>query len=86
MKKNIANNFGELLNPNTAKAQEPVKGATKKEKTPTKPVCYSIPTETADKIRQIAAWDRKTINTVVAEALEYYAAKWKPANSEPPKF
>ena len=88
MKKNIAPNFGELLNPNTTKAQEPVQGTatTKREKVNHKPVCYSIPPETADKIRQIAAWDRKTINAVVSEALEQYAAKWKPANVEPPKF
>lgn len=87
MKKNIANNFGELLNPNPTKAQAPVQEqTTEKEKGNYKTVCYSIPPETADKIRQIAAWDRRKINAVVTEAFEQYAAKWKPSVGEPPKF
>lgn len=89
MKKNIAANFGELLNPNAnptkaqGSAQDTEKGATPKGY---KTVCYSIPPETADKIKQIAAWDRKKINAVVTEAFEQYAAKWKPTTQEPPKF
>lgn len=45
-----------------------------------KPVCYSIPPEVADKIRDIAYWDRKKINAVVVEAFTEYAAKWDKAN------
>lgn len=85
MKKNITNSYANLLNPTPAQApeQEP---ATVKEKGNYKTVCYSIPPETADKIRKIAAWDRRKINAVVAEAFEQYAAKWKPTVEEPPKF
>jgi len=87
MKKNITVGFDNLLNPNTTKAQEPAQGTdTGKEKGNYKTVCYSIPPETAEKIRKIAAWDRKKINAVVTEAFEQYAAKWKPTVEEPPKF
>ena len=91
MKKNIDTNLGNLINPTPAPAQaneqetvqEP---ATQRAKGNTKAVCYSIPPETAEKVRAIASWDRKTINAVVTEALEQYAATWKPAKQEPPKF
>lgn len=87
MKKNIGTNLGTLLNTNPTaptKAQEPV---VKRAKGNTKPVCYSIPPETAEKIRAIASWDRKTINAVATEAFEQYAQNWKPRTyGEPPKF
>ena len=87
MRKNINTTYGSLLNPTPTKAQaneqEP---ATEKVKGDYKTVCYSIPPATADKIRKIAAWDRKRINAVVTEAFEQYAANWKPAVAKPPKF
>lgn len=87
MKKNITTGFDNLLNPNPTKAQEPVQDAEPvKEKGNYKTVCYSIPPETAEKIRQIAAWDRRKINAVVTEAFEQYAAQWKPVVAKPPKF
>lgn len=87
MKKNITTGFDNLLNPNPTKAQEPVQGATtEKVKGNYKTVCYSIPPETADKIRKIADWDRRKINAVVTEAFEQYAANWKPVVAKPPKF
>lgn len=87
MKKNIDANIGNLLNPTPTKAQDTVQEpAVKRAKGNTKPVCYSIPPETAEKIRQIAAWDRKTINAVATEAFEQYAQNWKPTKQEPPKF
>ena len=89
MKKNITTGFDNLLNPNTntGKAQAPEQEpAAAKEKGNYKTVCYSIPPETAEKIRQIAAWDRKKINAVVVEAFEQYAAQWKPVVAKPPKF
>lgn len=45
-----------------------------------KTVCYSIPPEVADKIKDIAYWDRKKINAVVVGAFTEYAAKWDKAN------
>ncbi len=45
-----------------------------------KTVCYSIPPEVAEKIKDIAYWDRKKINAVVVEAFTEYAAKWDKAN------
>ena len=87
MKKNITTGFDNLLNPNPTKAQETVQEpATEKVKGNYKTVCYSIPPETADKIRKIAEWDRRKINAVVTEAFEQYAASWKPVVSKPPKF
>ena len=87
MKKNITTGFDNLLNPNPTKAQAPIQDtAPAKDKANYKTVCYSIPPETADKIRKIAAWDRKKINAVVTEAFEQYAAKWKPTVEEPPKI
>lgn len=88
MKKNIAANFGELLNPNAnpTKAQGSAQDTQTEKAAANKIVCYSIPPETAEKIRQIAAWDRKKINAVVTEAFEQYAAKWKPTVEEPPMF
>ena len=87
MKKDISTTYGSLLNPTPAKAQAPVQEpATEKAKGNYKTVCYSIPPETAEKIRQIAAWDRRKINAVVTEAFEQYAAQWKPAVAKPPKF
>lgn len=87
MKKNITTGFDNLLNPNTVKAQAPEQEtATEKVKGNYKTVCYSIPPETAEKIRQIAAWDRRKINAVVTEAFELYAAQWKPVVAKPPKF
>ena len=87
MKKNIDTKLGNLLNPTPAQAQAPIQDtATDKAKGNYKTVCYSIPPETADKIRKIATWDRKKINAVVTEAFEQYAAKWKPSVEEPPKF
>ena len=87
MKKNINTTLGNLINPNptTAPVQEQV-ADTEKTKGNYKTVCYSIPPETAEKIRQIAAWDRRKLNAVVTEAFEQYAAKWKPIVAEPPKF
>lgn len=87
MKKNITKGFDNLLNPTPAQEPTPAQGTTtEKAKGNYKTVCYSIPPETADKIRQIAVWDRKKINAVVTEAFEQYAAKWKPTVEEPPKF
>lgn len=92
MKKNLATNYGNLLNTNPTKAQEPINDTPTEKATITritgnyKTVCYSIPPETAEKIRKIAAWDRKKINAVVTEAFEQYAAKWKPTVEKPPKF
>ena len=87
MKKSIDAKLGNLLNPTPAQEPTPVQApATEKEKGNYKTVCYSIPPETAEKIRKIAAWDRKKINAVVTEAFEQYAAKWKPTVEEPPKF
>ena len=87
MKKNLATNYGNLLNTNPTKAQEPVQETTTEKVTGNyKTVCYSIPPDTAEKIRKIAAWDRKKINAVVTEAFEQYAAKWKPTVEEPPKI
>lgn len=87
MKKNIETKFDALLNLNPAQEPTPVQdAATEKEKGNYKTVCYSIPPETAEKIRKIAAWDRKKINAVVTEAFEQYAAQWKPIVEEPPKF
>lgn len=91
MKKNIDTNLGTLLNPTPTKAQAP---AQETEQEPTtekvrgnyKTVSYSIPPETADKIRQIANWDRRKLNAVVTEAFEQYIANWKPLVGEPPKF
>ena len=90
MKKNRHTNLGNLINPTPAepaKAQDTVQAPpTTRAKGNTKPVCYSVPPETAEKIRAIASWDRKTINAVVTEALEQYASTWKPAKQVPPKF
>ena len=90
MKKNIDTKLGNLINPTATeptKAQAPEQEpAVTRAKGNTKPVCYSVPPETAEKIRVIASWDRKTINAVVTEALEQYPSNWKPAQQEPPKF
>ena len=88
MKKNIGTDINTLLSTNPTKAQDTVQEpAVKRAKGNTKPVCYSIPPETAEKIRAIAAWDRKTINAVATEAFEQYAANWKPiTDGQPPKF
>lgn len=85
MKKNITNSYAQMLKPTPTQAPEQ-DTATGKEKGNYKTVCYSIPPETAEKIRKIAAWDRRKINAVVTEAFEQYAAKWKPTVEEPPKF
>ena len=87
MKKAINDSLGGLINPNPTKVQAPAQGPVQEKiKGNYKTVCYSIPPETAEKIRKIAAWDRRKLNAVVTEALEAYAAKWKPVISEPPKF
>ena len=87
MKKNIDAKLGNLLNPTPTQAPAPVQDTeTETTKGNYKTVCYSIPPETAEKIRKIAAWDRRKINAVVTEAFEQYAAKWKPSVEEPPKF
>lgn len=81
MKKNADFSLEGLLDPE-AKAGK----VAPKEKGNYKSVCYSIPPKTADKIRQIAAWDRKKIGAVVTEAFEQYAASWIPSTQKPPKF
>lgn len=87
MKKNITTGFDNLLNPNTGKAPAPEQApTTEKVKGNYKTVCYSIPPETAEKIRKIADWDRRKINAVVTEAFEQYAAQWKPIVAKPPKL
>lgn len=50
-----------------------------------KTVCYSIPTDIADKIRYIAYWDRKKLNAVVVEAFAAYCENWKPSTDAKPK-
>lgn len=89
MKKNVNTTLGNIINPTpTTKAQDTVQETpTEKVKGNYKTVSYSIPPETAEKIRVIAEWDRRKINAVVTEAFEQYAANWKPkADGQPPKF
>ena len=86
MKKTITTGYDKLLKPTPAQDTATEDAATGKEKGNYKTVCYSIPPDTAEKIRKIAAWDRRKINAVVTEAFEQYAAKWKPTVEEPPKF
>jgi hypothetical protein len=86
MKKKITASYDSLINPTPAQGQVVPQEQEEKVKGNYKTVCYSIPPATADKIRQIAAWDRRKINAVVAEAFEQYAANWKPSVAEPPKF
>lgn len=67
------------LNGLLAPAQEPTTGTTEqKVKGNYKSVCYSIPTDVAEKIRRIAWYDRRKLGAVVADALEQYIKKWKP--------
>ena len=93
MKKNIGTNLGTLLNTNPTPppkaqepAQEPAPTTTGRQKKNNTVVCYSIDADTAEKIRQIAEWDRRKLNAVVMEAVEQYIAKWVPTPREPPKF
>lgn len=79
--------MGALLEQAPGKAQAPA--ATPQEPTKQrgnyKTVCYSIPTDVADKIRYIAYWDRKKLNAVVVEAFRAYCENWKPSTDEQPK-
>ncbi len=47
-----------------------------------KTVCYSIPPEVAEKVKEIAYWDRKKINEVVIEAFEKFYEDWKPSDPQ----
>lgn len=85
--------MGTLLNTNPTPppkaqepAQEPAPTTTGRQKKNNTVVCYSIDADTAEKIRQIAEWDRRKLNAVVMEAFEQYIAKWVPTPREPPKF
>lgn len=78
MKKNADFSLDGLLDPEAKVAQ----GGKRNNQS----VCYYIPQETADKIRKIANWEHKSINAVVIEAFEQYAASWVPSTQEPPKF
>lgn len=85
----IAAGIDELLTPGGAEAQGTTgtpTGKPEKIRGNYKSVCYSIPPAVAEKIKYIAYWDRRKINAVVAEALERYAAAWKPAGEKIKKF
>lgn len=86
MKKTVTASYDSLIKPAPAQVQATAQEPAEKVKGNYKTVCYSIPPETADKIRAIASWDRRKINAVVAEAFEQYAQNWKPSKAEPPKF
>ncbi len=49
-----------------------------------KTVCYSISPDLADRIKEIAFWDRKKVNAVVTEAFRAYCDTWKPATKDKP--
>lgn len=82
-KKGITEGLSGLLNPTPA--QEP-KTKTNDERTGRKVVLsFSIDETTAENIRYIAYYDRKTQSAVIAEALAAYIEQWKPAPQEKPR-
>ena len=81
-KKTIAAGFDALIpaaktQPAEAKPQTPARSY--------KTVCYSLPVDLAEKVRNIAYWDRKKLNAVVSEALAEYCARWKPSADAAPE-
>jgi hypothetical protein len=46
-------------------------------------VTYFIPTSLAEKVRDIAWWDRESVNSVVVQALEDLVAKRERKRGEP---
>lgn len=86
-KKEIAAGLSGLLNPTpvqgTSNSNAP---STTEEHTGRKVVLsFSIDETTAEKVKYIAYYDRKTQSGVIAEALAAYIAEWKPAPQEKPR-
>ena len=78
-KKQIAAGLNGLLAP-TPQEQDnaPVKGDKKV-------VSFSVSTDTDEKLRYVAYYDRKTISAVINEALAAYFESWTPAPQEKPR-
>ena len=85
-KKEIAAGLSGLLNPTPAQGTNKKESNDTEERTGRKIVLsFSIDETTAEKIRYIAYYDRKTQSAVIAEALAAYIAQWKPAPQEKPR-
>lgn len=83
MKKDVisAGYAGLVSQPTQTPAEQPEQAA-KSYKT----VCYSISPEIAEKMKQIARFDRKRLNAVVTEAFAAYIEKWKPTTEKAPEL
>lgn len=80
-KKQIAEGLNGLLAPNT-------KGTTTEAATDQGRkvvLSFSVDEKTAENLRYVAYYDRKTQSAVIAEALAEYFAKWTPAPQEKPR-
>jgi hypothetical protein len=83
-KKQIVAGLNALVNTanNNTPAQEPTEATVKGDK---KVVSFSVGSETDEKLRYIAYYDRKTISAVINEALDAYFKTWTPAPQERPR-
>lgn len=79
-KTQITNGLEDLLNP-TTQPTAPAETTEAKYKT----YCFSLSPEVAEKIAYIARYDRKKQNAVLTEAINQYAAAWKPAPEPKPR-
>lgn len=80
-KKQIAEGLNVLL-------AQTVKGTTTEaaEEQPRKVVLsFSVDEKTAENLRYVAYYDRRTQSSIITEALAEYFAKWTPAPQEKPK-
>lgn len=73
----IAAGLNGLLAPTTSTPEE--------SKQEFKTVCYYLPADIIERMRQVAYWDRKKINNVVVEAFTAYLDAWVPVEKKMPK-
>ena len=83
-KTQIATGLTDLLNPTTTPAAAP-KEAPATEEVKYKTYCYNLAPDVAEKIAYIARYDRKKQNAVLTEAINQYAAAWKPTPEPKPR-
>ena len=75
-KKQIAEGLNGLLAPTTEAATDQGRKVV---------LSFSVDEKTAENLRYVAYYDRKTQSAVIAEALAEYFAKWTPAPQEKPR-
>lgn len=80
-KKDFNSGIAALMQTDTRKAEAKTTAtagpAEEKKKGNYKTVCYSIPPDIAEAIKEIAVLDRRTVGSVVTEAFLDYLKKWQ---------